>query len=83
MVSEDSAEEGVSEEISGPEDEDIVEDVVQLHDDDDKRPLWTGSRHPILDDEFFSIDHFNRDTELLEAKSKSSGTLKKSERQRR
>ncbi|KAG8740904.1 hypothetical protein FRC10_003563 [Ceratobasidium sp. 414] len=31
--------------------------------------------HPTLDDDFFSIDDFNRETEALEAQSRSSGAL--------
>ncbi|KAG9087660.1 hypothetical protein FRC07_012770, partial [Ceratobasidium sp. 392] len=31
--------------------------------------------HPTLDDDFFSIDAFNRETEALEAQSRSSGAL--------
>ncbi|PVG04879.1 Mpp10 protein [Serendipita vermifera] len=35
-----------------------------------------GPRHPILDDEFFSISDFNREIESAEAKSSSRGKLK-------
>lgn len=31
--------------------------------------------HPVLDDGFFSIDDFNRETEELEAKTHSKGRL--------
>lgn len=60
-------------------DEDLGEDVVQLRDDEEeeteKLPVWSGPRHPTLDDGFFSIDRFNRETEMLEAKSKGRGKL--------
>lgn len=58
------------------EEEDLGEDVVALRDEDEQLPLWTGPKHPTLDDGFFSIDRFNRQTELMEAKSTSSGRLK-------
>lgn len=40
-----------------------------------QQPIWKGPRHPTLDDGFFGIDKFNRDTELMEAKSRSRGRL--------
>ncbi|KIO31136.1 hypothetical protein M407DRAFT_220899 [Tulasnella calospora MUT 4182] len=40
-----------------------------------QQPIWRGPRHPTLDDGFFGIDKFNRDTELMEAKHKSRGRL--------
>ncbi|KIO16454.1 hypothetical protein M407DRAFT_33900 [Tulasnella calospora MUT 4182] len=40
-----------------------------------QQPIWIGPRHPTLDDGFFGIDKFNRDTELMEAKHKSRGRL--------
>jgi U3 small nucleolar RNA-associated protein MPP10 len=35
--------------------------------------------HPVLDDEFFSIDEFNRETEEMEALSRSRGQLNEDE----
>jgi hypothetical protein len=35
--------------------------------------------HPTLDDAFFSIDAFNRETEALEAQTRSSGALNEDE----
>ncbi|KAG8941203.1 hypothetical protein FRC03_004743 [Tulasnella sp. 419] len=37
--------------------------------------LRRGPMHPTLDDAFFSIDEFNRQTEEMEAKSRGSGKL--------
>ncbi|KAG8922503.1 hypothetical protein FRC01_013946 [Tulasnella sp. 417] len=77
-------------EESGDE-EDLGEDIVKLRDHEEEeeeqqpvvgsrrrrseQPIWRGPRHPTLDDGFFGIDKFNRDTELMEAKSKSRGRL--------
>ncbi|KAG8874726.1 hypothetical protein FRB97_005684 [Tulasnella sp. 331] len=79
--SEDESEEE-EESSTGSEDEDLGETSVSLRDassdpDDTRRPIRKGARHPVLDDEFFSIDEFNRQTEMLEAKRRSSGRLSK------
>lgn len=74
----DDESEEEDEEESGEDVEEYGEDTtVKLRDEDSSPglPLWKGPRHPLLDDGFFSIDKFNRDTELLEAKSKSGGRL--------
>ena len=36
-----------------------------------------GPKHPVLDDDFFSIQEFNRETEGAEARSSTRGRLKK------
>lgn len=41
--------------------------------------FWSRPAHPTLDDAFFSIDEFNRETEELESKSRSSGRLDQDE----
>ncbi|KAG8906223.1 hypothetical protein FRB99_007369 [Tulasnella sp. 403] len=72
---EDDDGEGEDDEESDEDvEEEISEHVVKLR-DDENLPVWTGTRHPVLDDGFFSIDRFNRETELLEAHSKSRGRL--------
>lgn len=86
---EEESEEDDSDE-SGDE-SDLGEDIVKLRDHEEEerppvvghsrqrprsqQPIWSGPRHPTLDDGFFSIDKFNRNTELMEAKSKSGGRL--------
>ncbi|KAG9030404.1 hypothetical protein FRB95_003962 [Tulasnella sp. JGI-2019a] len=85
----DDSEEDVSEEDSdeeesstGSEEEDLGETSISLQDtgsdlEEASRPLRKGARHPVLDDDFFSIDDFNRQTEMLEAKRRGSGRLSK------
>ncbi|CAE6436225.1 unnamed protein product [Rhizoctonia solani] len=54
------------EDMSGLSDEDEDED----EDEEDEEEA-----HPTLDDSFFSIDDFNRETEALEAHNRSAGAL--------
>ncbi len=36
---------------------------------------YLSSHHPTLDDDFFSIDDFNRETEEMESRHRSKGSL--------
>ncbi|ORX33861.1 Mpp10 protein-domain-containing protein [Kockovaella imperatae] len=59
------------------EGEDEPDDRALLFDEDEAGPSRprTKKRHPTLDDDFFSIDDFNRQTEEAEAGQLSSGRL--------
>lgn len=77
--SEESSDEddGDDEEINLGETSVSLRDPSDEEDADARRPIRKGPRHPVLDDGFFSIDDFNRQTELMEAKRRSSGRLGK------
>ncbi|KZO96934.1 Mpp10 protein [Calocera viscosa TUFC12733] len=82
---EDEDEEGDPEEGYGEEGIEELHDEEDVDDDDIdmdapgsltlKSSMRKRPRHPTLDDEFFSIDDFNRETEAMEARTKSAGHL--------
>jgi U3 small nucleolar RNA-associated protein MPP10 len=58
------------EDVDATPDDEVEDDLLPI-----AGPSRTKRRHPTLDDDFFSIDQFNQQTELLEAGRVTSGVL--------